>query len=82
MTKIDIYDVISKFLKKNIELNDEMDLFKDLDFDSLMYVEMLAELENLVGREMDDIYESCVNPSNIGMICTYVLEIYNEKVID
>lgn len=82
MTKIDIYDVISKFLKKNIELNDEMDLFKDLDFDSLMYVEMLAELENLVGREMDDIYERCVNPSNIGMICAYVLEIYNEKVID
>lgn len=79
MNKADIYNSIKKFVADDRELEDDLDLFKDLDFDSLKFVEMLAELEELVGKGLDDIYEKCNNPNNVGMICTYVLEAYNKE---
>lgn len=77
MTKEDIIILIKKHakaLEQNQEITDDIGLFKDLKYDSLSFIEFIAEVEECIGKEFDDMSGLFERLDNVGELCSLILQ--------
>lgn len=77
MTKEDIILLIKEHIYSSdadTMISDDMGLFKDLKFDSLKFIEFIAELEQRLGWEFDDMSGLFERLDNIGELCDFILQ--------
>jgi len=73
-----IYEITSRRMKREIsELNDDINLKKDLNADSIDTVEIIFELEETYGISIDDKYAEQIN--TIGDAVRVVEQIISEN---
>ena len=75
MTKEEIFNKIAAIIADRFEVDqskvtNEMNLQKDLDADSIDFVEFVLELEDTFGSEIDD--EDAEKLSTIGEVVDYI----------
>lgn len=79
MEKKDIHELVAKYANcDEVSVTDDTDLFKDLKYDSLSFVELIARVEELIGTEFEDMDELFDKTSNVGNLCSYILGKVNE----
>jgi acyl carrier protein len=73
-----IYEIVAKRMKVNVStINDDTQLKKDLNADSIDIVEIIFELEELYTIDIDDSYAEQIN--TIGDAITVVEKIINDS---
>jgi len=73
-----IYEIVAKRMKVDVSaINDDTQLKKDLNADSIDIVEIIFELEELYTIDIDDSYAEQIN--TIGDAITVVEKIINDS---
>ena len=81
MEKEEIYRLIKKYARDEVyEITDDMDLFKDLKYDSLCFIEFIAAVEEQIGMEFHDMDALFEKIGNGGCLCEYIMKKAEEFV--
>lgn len=79
MNKREIYHIINELQQKKNKFNDQSDLFKDLGFDSLTFIELIAAIEERSGINFDEINIFEENCSKVGNLCDFIIKTLREQ---
>lgn len=75
MTKEEVINFIIQYSGvEDVEVTDDMNLFKDLKYDSLKFIEFVAAVEECMGKEFDDMSILFDKLESVGELCEYILD--------
>lgn len=73
--------IVQKNAEKECEINEETDLFEDVNIDSLGVVQILLDVEETFHIELDDVDLLSENFSNVGKFCALIAKQMAKKTI-